>query len=84
MTIETMLVCKFKSTKYLNADIVQPISKMSLQKCNHDTLHKSSNTVYHGLINSKMKHIFNYFCSSHEANEWMVSFYLIVYVICHA
>ena len=86
MTIETKLVCKLKSTKCLNADIVHPISKLSLQKCNHDTLHKSSNTVnwYHQLINSKIKHIFNHFCSSHEANEWMVSFYLIVYVICHA
>ena len=38
-----MLVCKFKSTKYSNADIAQPIPKLSLQKCNHNTLHKLSN-----------------------------------------
>ena len=82
MTIETKLVCKFKSAEYLNADIAQPISKMSLEKCSHNTLHRLNR--YHGLINSKIKYIFNYFCSSHEANEWMVSFYLIVYVICHA
>ena len=47
-----MLVCKFKSTKYLNADIVQPISKMSLQKCNHDTLHKSAGIM--GLLIAKL------------------------------